>query len=250
MVRKTNNAKGRFGDYMIKKALKFLLLLLLVAFAVFGGFYGFEYWQGNRIRVLLDVPIVSQHPEYPTGCESIALYMLLQYYGTDVTKEEIIEALPKGSIPYEKAGKTYGTNPEREFVGDPRDDHSYGVYNQPICDTANLFRKGAITKTGATIEEVTQILDSGAPVIIWYTTNINREVIAGNTWLDEQTGEAVTWMKYEHAVVACGYKLNDLIINDPNTGTQRTIRFGDIMAAFDKLGGRIVYYPVNSTVNS
>ena len=89
MVRKTNNVKGRFGDYMIKKALKFLLLLLLVAFAVFGGFYGFEYWQGNRIRVLLDVPIVNQHPEYPTGCESIALYMLLQYYGTDVTKEEI-----------------------------------------------------------------------------------------------------------------------------------------------------------------
>lgn len=231
----------------MKKALKFLLKAALLIAIIYGGLMGYEYWKFHHTRVLLDVPVVSQHPDYPTGCESISLYMLLQYYGTEVTPEEIVDALPKGPVPYEKNGVTYGANPEREFVGDPRDPHSYGVYNQPICDTANLFRAGAVTKTGATIEDVKDILDSGAPVILWYTTNDEtRQVVAGSTWRDEQTGEPVTWMKYEHAVVACGYKLNELIINDPNTGTQRVLSFGDVMSAFDELGGRIVYYPVTS----
>lgn len=229
----------------MKKIYKTILIIGFIAITIYGGLRGFEYWNFNRTRALLDVPIVSQYPDYPTGCESISLYMVLKYYGVDVTPEEIVDALPKGSIPYQKDGKTYGANPEREFVGDPRNSHSYGVYNQPICDTANKFRKGAITKTDATIEDIIQIIDTGSPVIIWYTTQDAIGVKQGNTWLDEKTGELITWQSYEHAVVAVGYKLNDLIINDPNTGTQRTLRFGTIMNAFDRLGGKIVYYPSN-----
>jgi uncharacterized protein YvpB len=234
----------------MKKAIKHILLLILLAAAIYGGLCSYEYWQQNRVRVLLDVPQACQHPDYPTGCESIVLYMLLRYYGTEVTPAQIVEALPKGPVPYRKNGRDYGANPEREFVGDPRDPHSYGVYNQPICDTANQFLAGAQTKTGATVDEIKQILDSGAPVMLWYTTQDAVGVEAGSTWLDEQTGEKITWLKYEHAVVACGYKLNDLIINDPNTGTQRTIRFGTVMNAFDRLGGRIVWYPVTSSESS
>ncbi len=227
----------------MRKLFRCFCLMVLAAAAVYGALYGYEYWQQNRTRVLIEVPLANQHPDYPTGCESIALYMLLKYYETEVTPAQIVDSLPKGSLPYEKNGKLYGANPEREFVGDPRDPHSYGVYNQPIRDTANLFRSGAVTKNGATIDEIKALLDSGVPVMLWYTTQDSVGVRPGSQWLDEQTGETITWMKYEHAVVACGYKKNDLIINDPNTGTRREIRFGNILMSFDRLGGRIVYYP-------
>ena len=101
-----------------------LPLLILLAAAIYGGLCSYEYWQQNRVRVLLDVPLANQHPDYPTGCESIALYMLLRYYGTEVTPAQIVEALPKGPVPYRKNGRDYGANPEREFVGNPRDPHS------------------------------------------------------------------------------------------------------------------------------
>ena len=196
-----------------------------------------------EMRRTISVPPVRQHPEYPTGCESIALYMLLRYYGVEVTPEDIVEALPKGPVPYDAGGVTYGANPEREFVGDPRDAHSYGVYNQPICDTANQFLDGAVTKTGATVDEICRIIDSGAPVIAWYTTNDEIITETGATWRDELTGAPITWQRYEHAVLVCGCSKYEITFNDPNTGTRRTVRAVDFAAAFEAFGGRIVYYP-------
>lgn len=62
-----------------------------------------------------------QYGNYPTGCESVALYMLLQFYKADVTVDRIYDLLPMGAQPFDtESGVRYGGNPEREFVGDPR----------------------------------------------------------------------------------------------------------------------------------
>ena len=88
----------------------------------------------------------SQFPEYPTGCESIALYILLKYHNVNVTPEEIITKLKKGQLPYEIEDKMYGGNPELEFIGNPTDDFSYGVYNTPIAQVANTFKENIQNK--------------------------------------------------------------------------------------------------------
>ena len=191
---------------------------------------------------LLDVPLLSQHPGFPTGCETAALCMLLQYYGADVTMGEIADALPKGPLPYEQDGGTYGANPEREFVGDPRDPDAFGVYEKPICDTANCFLHGAVCEKGASLDRVKALLDAGKPVIAWFTTRIDLGIERGRSWIDWQTGEEIVWQKHEHAVVAVGYDDAVIYINDPNTGTQYAVAASDFAPPFEKIGGRIVYY--------
>ena len=47
----------------------------------------------------LAVSEYCQHPDYPTGCESAALYILLKYYNVNVTMEQIVNKLPKGPLP-------------------------------------------------------------------------------------------------------------------------------------------------------
>lgn len=192
--------------------------------------------------ISLDVPEYSQHPDYPTGCESIALYMLLQYYEVDITPEEIITVLPKGPVPYEQNGSWYGANPEKEFVGDPHNSSSYGVFNNPIAQTANHFKAGAVSKTGVALDDIISILDSGNPIIAWYTTNPDKEIEYRMEWSDYETGDIIQWPDGEHAVVICGHDTDNLYYCDPNTGTGCAMEQDFFAQTFYELGGRIVYY--------
>lgn len=192
--------------------------------------------------VMLTVPEYNQHPDYPTGCESASLYMLLRYYGVDVTMEDIVDSLKKGPLPYEENGVTYGANPEKEFVGNPKDSSSYGVFNEPIRDVAEKFKSGAKTMTSADLGDIEKIISSGNPVIAWYTTNVENGISYRREWLDYETGETVKWPSYEHAVVIYGYDDNNIFYNDPNTGSGMSMSKSHFRKAFEQLGSRIVYY--------
>ena len=192
--------------------------------------------------VLLDVMEFCQYTDYPTGCESVSLYMLLSYYGVNVTVERIYDLLPMGAQPYDAPdGKRYGANPEREFVGDPRKQISYGVFNGPVAWVAEQIMPGVKTKTGATIEEIKAILDTGNPVMAWYVTAPMRPIMYRWSWLDER-GELVRWPGGEHAVVVCGYDDASLVYRDPNSGTTVEIDNATFEKSFTEMGGRILYY--------
>ncbi len=194
-------------------------------------------------EIMLSVPEYCQYPDYPTGCESSSLYMLLLYYDVDVTMEEIVEALPKGPAPYEEVnGKLYGADPEKEFVGDPTDGGSYGVYNEPIRETAEQFKSGAISITGATIDDIREILESGNPVIAWFTSNLEVGVEYRRSWYDYETGEFVQWLSYEHAVVVYGISDELVYYNDPITGSGCSLDIETFAEMFELFGCRIVYY--------
>ena len=191
----------------------------------------------------LDVIEFCQYPDYPTGCESVSLYMLLEYYGTDVTIDRIYDLLPMGAQPYEdENGVRHGANPEREFVGDPRSDYSYGVFNDPIAAVAEKFRPGVKTMRGASLDDIKAILDTGNPVLAWYVSAPMRPIMYRWSWIDE-LGETVYWPGGEHAVVICGYDDGTLTYRDPNAGTTVIIDYDTFLKSFDELGGRIVFYP-------
>ena len=192
--------------------------------------------------VMLDVMEYNQHPDYPTGCESAALYMLLKYYNVDVTMEQIVTALPKGPLPYYSGGVRYGANPETEFVGDPRNSYSYGVFNEPLAQTAEQFLSGVTTKTGAALSEVTNLLDQHIPVVVWYSTDPYYGISYNESWYDYQTGALVRWPAGEHAIVVCGHDDSTITYRDPNTGSSRTIARSTFENVYNQLGGRILYY--------
>ncbi|GEM_PF-3137906 len=192
--------------------------------------------------VMLSVMEYNQHPTYPTGCESAALYILLQYYKVNVTMEEIVTALPKGPLPYSSGGAWYGANPEREFVGDPHSAYSYGVFNIPIAETAEKFLSGVKTKTGATMQEIIELLDNGKPIVAWYTTNPYGSIYYSDHWYDYITGEYISWPAGEHAVVICGYDDDLIIYRDPDTGSSRVMTQSHFLEIFNELGARIVHY--------
>ena len=149
--------------------MKKILCILALLFSLIADAVGGIRLVDPPEPIMLAVPVYCQHPDYPNGCESAALYMLLRFYGVDAAMEDIVTVLPQGPVPYVENGVRYGANPEREFVGDPGRSDSYGVYNEPIRDVAEHFRAGAKTKTGASTDDIIDVLKTGNPVIAWYT---------------------------------------------------------------------------------
>ncbi len=192
--------------------------------------------------VMLDVMEFCQFSDYPTGCESVSLYMLLRFYNVEVTIDQILDLLPMGAQPYDTpSGIRYGGNPEREFVGDPRKEISYGVFNGPVAQVAEQILPGVKTKTGASLQEIRDILDSGNPVMAWYLSAPMRPVMYRWSWMDDR-GEMVYWPGGEHAVVICGYADNTFIYRDPNAGTTVEIDPETFERGFAEMGRRIIYY--------
>ena len=201
-----------------------------------------KQWNIEEKGIMLDVMEFCQFPDYPTGCESVSLYMLLKYYGVDVTVEQIYDLLPRGPQPYEdENGIRHGGDPEREFVGDPRSEHSYGIFNEPMAQVARQFRPQVLTEKGVSIERIREILATGNPVLAWYVSAPKRDIMYRWSWLDEN-GKTVVWPGGEHAVVACGYDDTSITYRDPNSGTTVIIDYDTFAKSFTEMGGRIVYY--------
>ena len=182
-----------------------------------------------------------QFPSYPTGCESIALYILLKYYDINLSPMDIVDNLKKGPLPYYENDLVYGANPEKEFVGNPLDDSSYGVYNEPIKEVANLFKDSAISVSNFPFSEVLSLVKDGIPVLVWNTMGMSIPYYS-SSWLDRETGEMITWIRGEHALVVIGYDNNNVIVSDPYTGTIRYFDKYTFEQRYNFLGRRAIYY--------
>ena len=175
----------------------------------------------KKLVLIEDSITYNQFPKYPTGCESIALYILLKYNGVNnVTPEDIINNLRKGELPYKTDDGVFGGNPEVEFIGDPRNNYSYGVYNKPLADVANKYKSGINSKIGMSFEDMLNIVKEKRPVLVWTTINLSKPY-SGTSWIYKETGEVINWISGEHAVVVIGYNDNNIIVSDPYTGTIR-----------------------------
>lgn len=175
-------------------------------------------------KIVKNVPMIQQLPELPTGCEAASAAMLLRWAGIKVSKEEIANALPKGSIPQIRNGKLYGSNPESVFVGNPFLRSGYGVYRKPIVNIINKYLPGqAQDLTGSSFNEILSIIDSGRPVIVWCTIN-NAAPRVSKIWYDDN-GNKVIWKIPEHAVLLIGYTESYVIVNDPWAGKTKYYRF-------------------------
>ena len=117
-----------------------------------------------RTVMIDNFPIYSQFPNYPNGCETVALYLMLKYYWVNVSPATLVNNLKKGDGVHLEDGIRYGGNPEIEFVGDSRDQHSYGVYQKSIINLASKYKSGMVDYMGHSLSQVLELVRSGKPV--------------------------------------------------------------------------------------
>lgn len=176
-----------------------------------------KYQEKQNSHMLKKIYTISQYPKYPTGCESVALAILLKYYNYDISVDDIISKLKKGKKLYEKEGKLYGGNPELEFVGNPYEKDGFGVYEKPILDVAKTYDSRATSNTGISLNEILKEVKKNNPVMVWISYNLTIPYIS-EQWYYEPTMELIKWKSGEHAVVIIGYTSNQIIVSDPYDG--------------------------------
>jgi uncharacterized protein YvpB len=136
----------------------------------------------------LDVPIVSQLPELPSGCEITAVAMMLQYSGATVNKITLANEMPK-----------HTSNPNLGYVGDPFKTSGYTINPSALVELTKKYAGSAVDLTGSDTSILENYLQSNKPVVVWLQSH----------------GYTV------HAVTLCGYNDKNFYYNDPLTGWKR-----------------------------
>lgn len=160
-----------------------------------------SYLEKNTQKVLLDVPMITQLPELPTGCELTSAAMVLSYGSAkSLDKMTLLEVMP-----YDDEDPNIG------FVGDPRSEEGWTIYPQALGDVYENENFKPVDLTGASVEIIEQNISDGLPVILW---------------LGSMHGLSL------HVVVLTGFDAENFYINDPLTG-EKNIAYGkDIIQSY------------------
>ena len=162
----------------------------------------------------LNVPLVLQNPELPTGCEATALTMVLNYYGYDINKVDLVD----GYLQYWDQEYQVG------FKGSPFSQDGALMWPPALVDTANIFLEQMKSEfhaedvSGKSFDELLKYIDDGCPVILWvnetFTTNINYDGT-----VDYYDGHTYYSQWGSHCVVLTGYDEERAVayINNPQS---------------------------------
>jgi uncharacterized protein YvpB len=200
----------------------------------------------KKEKVLLNVPVVTQMPELPRGCEVTSLSMLLQHAGVSAGKMELAKRIKKDPSPFEKKnGQVYFGNPNRGFVGDMYniENPGYGVYHKPIKELAEKYLPDRIEDfTGGAYTEIEERLSMGYPV--WIIINARYKELPPEqfeTWNTVAGKISITYR--EHSVLVTGYDRDNVYVNDPLTGEKnKKVPKQDFINAWAQMGRQAITY--------
>lgn len=218
------------------KARRFLLFFWIILLGICWQFL--HLINEQHPTTIIDVPLISQYPNLPTGCESVAATMLLLYYEVDLSPTEFASNyLEKSNHFYEANGKLYGPNPSEVFVGNPFSEYSYGCYSEVIEEAINTNIKDieATQLIGVSLDELSK---NQLPCLIWATMGM-KESYPGNEWYLENE-KLFTWTAREHCLVLVGYDNNNYYLNDPQTGTVVKYKKRLVQQRYEELGSQAI----------
>ncbi len=195
----------------------------------------------ERTVMINGFPTYSQFPNYPNGCETVALYLMLKYYGVNISPEVLVNNLKKGDGVHWEGGVRYGGDPEIEFVGDPRDQHGYGVYQKPIINLASKYKSGMVDYTGHSLNDVLEIVRSGKPVQVWVSINLKNTSVCAD-WIHKSSGRKINWICNLHSVVIVGFNDNYIYVSDPYVGKIKSYNRTQFQKIYNLFGKRAIYF--------
>ena len=163
-----------------------------------------------REIVILDVPVIYQYPDLPTGCESVALTEALNYYGFGLSKCTIADYY----MPWSGSDFVYA------FLGNPHSSAGNAIMAPGITITANSFLRDvgsdmrATNLTGISFSSLYEYLDRGVPVVVWNTIDCASP---SGPYLSK---DGYSLYYPSHAVTLAGYNPfdNTVYIADPISG--------------------------------
>lgn len=163
---------------------------------------------------VLDVPLVLQNPELPTGCEATALTMVLNYYGYDIDKTKLVD----GYLQYWRSDYQVG------FKGSPYSKDGALMWPPALVDTANLFLEQMKSEfhsedvSGKAFDELLEYINNGCPVILWVNETFTTNISFDGT-VDYYNGQEYHSQWGSHCVVLTGYDKEHAIayINNPQS---------------------------------
>lgn len=111
----------------------------------------------------LQVSSINQLPNYPTGCESVACVVVLNYLGCDITVEEFVNKLPKVDKYYEGVF-------DEAFLGNPKDATGVICYEEPLISVIdNIDGYRGVNMQDTDFVDLLDDLMAGYPVVLWVT---------------------------------------------------------------------------------
>lgn len=204
---------------------------------------------GATVRIL-NVPVLAQFPRHPTGCEAVALTMLLQWAGKQISVDTVIAQLPQGPVPRYRDGILHGPDPREVFVGSPYDGtHSFGVFHQPLLRLLERHFPGhARNLTGQPWEAVERQVAAGIPVVVWAT--IRMLPVKSTVAWKIPDGTLFRWPGNEHALLVTGFTAGLVLVNDPWTGKQEQYPAGLFRQRWRELGSQALSLAIPETNRS
>ncbi|MFX3624862.1 MAG: C39 family peptidase [Ectobacillus sp.] len=196
--------------------------------------------------VLLDVPLISQMPELPRGCEVTSLAMLLRYKGIAIDKLTLAKEIKKDPTPYRRSGSAiYFGNPHYGFVGSMTSfrEPGFGVFHGPVYELANRYLSGnAINLTGSSFETILEHLGQNKPVWVISTSTFDR--VPEQYWQTWQTPHGPISITYkEHSVLLTGYDNQFVYFNDPLANIKnRKVPMASFIRGWEQFGKQAITY--------
>lgn len=168
----------------------------------------------EAVETALEEPTVSdrveellQLPDYPAGCEATSLAIVLRAMGYDVGIGDILD----GYLSYDPTWTDAGS-----YLGDPYT--GGGAFPPAVVIAADGFLSDvdsderATDLTGATFDEIAEIVSSGTPVLVWTTMYQEPPAFSGQLVGD------YAWYTNEHCVVVYGVDEGAVLVSDPLEG--------------------------------
>lgn len=199
-------------------------------------------------EVYLGVPQLCQYPSLPTGCESVAATMVLQYYNEAIQAETFADRwLEKDECFYRKKDRLYGPDPNKVFVGNPFTRNSYGCFAKVIEKAVNVHSSLCHAKVliGDTLESLCErYINKGKPLVIWATMGMKAAEKGNQWWLQDEC--MYQWKAGEHCLVLVGYDRAYYYLNDPMSGGTVAYDKEVVDRCYEMMGAQAVYiYPKN-----
>jgi len=120
-----------------------------------------EYLKGEEVKLaeyegtLLNVPLISQLPAFPAGCEAASTAMLITYGGHPVTTADIVNVMP------------YASDPSNGYVGNPRTFEGWTIFPSAMKSVVKKYLGTGTNQTGIDLEDLYELLREGKPVVCW-----------------------------------------------------------------------------------
>jgi uncharacterized protein YvpB len=161
----------------------------------------------------LNVPLIAQRPELPSGCEVTSLAMALKYYGVNISKTTLAKQMPYDSTELVRnpdgSIKTWG-DPDIGFVGTPFG-NGHTINPGPLKKLLDQYRPGGVNLTGKDFSEIEKHVSQGSPVLAWFT--ISHEMPNKRSW-KTPAGKTISAPTPLHCIVVTGVDADYVYFND------------------------------------